>query len=377
MIRHSFFTTLFLLLSSLTQAEAPWILSTKDPLLLTPKGCLYLSQGRDPIGLPSLLFAKGWSPQRTDMDALSPLQRLERCCKSSLLRHHPPVQITSIPGGFTNSNFRVDTENQTYFARVCGKESSALDIEREVEIATTNLANRFGLSPKVVAFYPNEGVLITEFVHGVTLPHAYFNQPRLLKQVAFLMRRCHQMPVTFPKKVTPFQRIRTYIEEAKLRQLSLPSDFDLAMKRLNKIEQVLEADPTPFAPCHLDVHADNILHTGRAFLLVDWEFAAMAHPFLDLGLCASTAQLSLQEERNLLHFYTGNIDEGERSLLYLYRTVADLYWALWCFLQEAISETDSTTLGEYGNLSWERFMERTATPLFHRSLLTARHSSTP
>jgi len=55
--------------------------------------------------------------------------------------------------------------------------------------------------------------------------------------------------------------------------------------------------------CHNDFHTKNILYDGDRFWLIDWEIAALSHPFYDLAYFAIFQLMSEQEGNKLLAIY--------------------------------------------------------------------------
>lgn len=80
-----------------------------------------------------------------------------------------PRFITELSGGLTNRNLKVTTPDGRFVARCSGLGGDALDIDRDVEYHNSCAAEKAGVGAPVVAYRPDLGVLVIEFLDGRTL----------------------------------------------------------------------------------------------------------------------------------------------------------------------------------------------------------------
>ena len=60
------------------------------------------------------------------------------------------LQISTLGGGITNSNFRVDAGGELFVLRIAGADTDILGINREYEHAANLAAGKLGIAPEVV-----------------------------------------------------------------------------------------------------------------------------------------------------------------------------------------------------------------------------------
>src|SRR4051812_33883267 len=77
--------------------------------------------------------------------------------------------ISSLGGGLTNQNYRIDTSTNTYVMRVSSNTSSVLCINREHERFNTIRAYQAGVGAAVVDSLPQQNVLVIDWINGNTL----------------------------------------------------------------------------------------------------------------------------------------------------------------------------------------------------------------
>ena len=70
------------------------------------------------------------------------------------------AEVAELPGGLTNTNYKVTTTSGAYVVRVSAKDASLLSIDRENEYLNTVAAADAGVGAPVTAYLPEENVLV-------------------------------------------------------------------------------------------------------------------------------------------------------------------------------------------------------------------------
>jgi len=283
------------------------------------------------------------------------------------------VRVTSLSGGITNRNYRLDADGESYVLRIGGENAALLGIDRACEHACAVAAAAYGIGPEVLAFLPEHDALITRFVSGRILAPCDMQSVPTLRRAVEALRRFHDgSPV--PGVFSPFTTIREYYELAqgspKGRPVSFPNMIDQAMDWMRRIEESLQTGEPP-CPCHNDLLPANFIDDGGSVWIIDWEYAGMGDRFFDLGNLAVNNQFDAEHEQLLLELYFGEVRPDHLRRLHLMRLISDLREALWGFLQSGISTLDFDFQG-YGQAHLKRFLEAAAsdsqsTPRFLRA----------
>ena len=99
---------------------------------------------------------------------------------------------------------------------------------------------------------------------------------------------------------------------------------------------------------HIDPVPDNFIFLPGADLseterdaskvrLIDWEYAGMCDPMIDLGMCAIYAYMDEQQTERLMSQYFGReATEEERRLVWAYMALGGFLWALWGVYKEQL-----------------------------------------
>ena len=78
--------------------------------------------------------------------------------------------------------------------------------------------------------------------------------------------------------------------------------------------------------------------------LIDWEYAGMCDPLIDLAMCAIYSYYNIEETENLMGTYLGREPEmEERLVVYAYMALGGFLWSLWAVYKAALGEE----FGEY------------------------------
>ena len=80
-----------------------------------------------------------------------------------------PRTVASLPGGLTNRNYKVSTPEGTFVARVWAP-GDLLAINRDHEHRNSVAAAAAGVGAPVVAYRPEQGLLVLGYIRGPYFP---------------------------------------------------------------------------------------------------------------------------------------------------------------------------------------------------------------
>jgi thiamine kinase-like enzyme len=268
---------------------------------------------------------------------------------------------STLGGGITNLNYRVDVEGESFVVRIPGKDCELLGIDRQREYACTKAASRSGVGPEVVHYLEAEGILVTSFIPGRAISMEEMGRPTTIRRVAESLRRYHSGPA-FPGTFSALATILEYLRISRS-GASLPSRIDWMVEQAEVIDRALRAVPRPPRPCHNDLLAANFIDDGHLIRIVDWEYAAMGDPFFDLGNFAVHHGLSDTQEAMLLEAYLGQATTPDAARLKLMKAISDLREAMWAMVQVTISSLDYDFV-HYGKKHFARYVTQMQDPRF-------------
>ncbi|MGX1096286.1 phosphotransferase [Amorphus sp. MBR-141] len=251
-----------------------------------------------------------------------------------------PVDPQPVTGGITNTNFLVEDGGRRCFVRV-GEDIPVHGVMRFNELAASRAAAELGISPPVVHAEP--GVLVLEFIEGRTLGEADVRDPRTLRRIVPLLRRCHRdmaRTVSAPALVFwVFHICRHYarvLADGGSRHAAL---LPVLMARADALEAATGAIEMGFG--HNDLLPANFIDDGDRLWLIDWDYAGFNTPLFDLGGLSSNSAFDDDRDDDLLGLYFDAApDDGLRHRFAAMKTASLLRETLWSMVSELRSEVD-------------------------------------
>lgn len=265
------------------------------------------------------------------------------------------LEAEYISGGITNRNYCVRVDGTPFFVRLAGEQTEVLGIDRHNERVAAEVAAEAGVGPKVVAFLPEHGCLITEWIDGSSVPPERLREPEVLSRLVRSIKAfhsCRQIPGTF----SPFKVVELYQESAQRRGIKVPEVYWWLLEKAREIEKVLNQNPMPPQPCHNDLLNANFLLCGDRMIIVDYEYAGMGDVFFDLGNLSVNNDFDEDTDLALLDAYFGAATPSRIARLKLMRLMSDFREAMWGVMQQALSTLDFD-YEDYANKHFTRCCE--------------------
>lgn len=227
--------------------------------------------------------------------------------------------------GRTNTNFIAEAGGARYFVRL-GGDLAAFCVCRAKEQAVARAAAAASIGPEVV--YTEPGAMVCRMIDGSPLTSGSVQaacsgrDAGLLDALVSTFRQLHSMPAP-PELVAetrepcwaPMAELMHGFELAEAAGYCRQSFMCGGVRRLtDAVERWLvenAGSAPPPAVCHMDLLLDNIIRGPAGLFLIDFEYAGLAQPLLDLAIFAMGADLEPEHEAVLLHAYFAS--EGEEA----------------------------------------------------------------
>lgn len=248
-------------------------------------------------------------------------------------------EVSPLPGGLTNRNYKVTAPGGCYVVRISSRTSDLLAIDREAEYRNSVAAAVSGVAPKVVDYLPGLGVLVIDWVDGHTLTNADMNGPQNLARIARACRRLHAGP-RFVNDFDMCRIQRQYLATVTRQGFRLPDRYLDFMPAADRIRQALAVHPLPTVPCHNDLLAANFIAGSHQLWLIDYEYAGNNDPCFELGNIWSEAAMEVDALEELVADYFGAARPDMVARARLQGLMSKYGWMLWAAIQDGISTLD-------------------------------------
>ena len=248
--------------------------------------------------------------------------------------------ITLLKKGMTNRSFLFDCKGVTYIMRIPGEGSGEL-INRRQEYEVYRIMKDSGLTDRVLYISPDTGYKLTEFWPGARVCDP--ENPRDVARCMGVLRAFHEKDYSVPHSFDLFERMEYY--ESLLRGApSIFPDYGQTKAAVLGLRDYIDAQPKRRTLCHIDSVPDNFLFVDGEVKLIDWEYAAMQDPHVDITMFAVYAMYDRAHVEALIDSY---FPEGcpapARKKIYCYIAACGLLWSNWC----EYKRTFGVEFGEY------------------------------
>ena len=255
--------------------------------------------------------------------------------------------IHTLKKGMTNRSFIFTVKDKRYIMRIPGTGTDKL-INRQEEYDVYEQIRDESYTERVLYLNPKNGYKLSEFLEGTRNSKADSWQD--VTKCMNLLREFHQQKHSVNHKFDIWKQIEFY--DALRNAPSAYKDFLITKDNVLKLKPFIEDNISNWTLCHIDANADNFLinKEGRTFL-IDWEYAGMQDPDLDIVMFAIYAGYSKEQFDKLIDiYYQDKCDEITRYKIYAYAAVGGLLWSNWCEYKQSLG----LDFGEY-SLSQYRY----------------------
>ena len=267
--------------------------------------------------------------------------------------HVSPEEITGVSAlkkGMTNRSFRFSCRGEQYIMRVPGEGTGRL-INRPKEAAVYRLIQDRGLCEDVLYIDPDSGYKISRFIEG-----ARTCDPMNERETAACMdklRSFHGLRLRADHEFDLFGHIDFY-ESLWDGAPSACPDYQGTKENVFRLKPFLDAQAGNKVLTHIDAVPDNFLffQNGRGkeeIRLIDWEYAAMQDPHVDIAMfCIYAMYDRAQVDKLIDQYFTGGCPLLTRVKIYGYIAVCGLLWSNWCEYKRSLGvEFGAYSLAQY------------------------------
>ena len=244
------------------------------------------------------------------------------------------IELTPLKQGMTNDSFIFSINNERYIIRVPGVNTEKI-INRHQEFEVYQAIKDEAFVEPVVYIDRDKGYKISKFIensHTVN-PKDWNEITACLKRLKDFHSQSHRVEHYFDV----FEHINYY--ESLMPNDSKYEDYKETKKNIESLEPIIENLVKEWTLCHIDAVCDNFLVTeNQDVYLIDFEYAAMQDPDLDVAMFIVYSLFNRQEIDRIIDIYFENqVTPLKRYKIYSYIAMVGLLWSNWC---EAKQDTE-------------------------------------
>lgn len=229
--------------------------------------------------------------------------------------------------GMTNTSNVIELDGHKYVIRRPGVGTSEM-IDRVQEMKIYELIKDFDISDEVL-YIDETGMKITRFIENARNCNAK-NWSDVKTCIWFLKTELHNRHLKCEHIFELKERIQYYRKLAG--QKSEYFEYEATERKVFKLLEWVNTLKKDWCLTHIDANPDNfILSASKGVTLLDWEYAAMQDPHVDIAMFAIYSGYTQQELDELINIYfDGEPDYETKMKIYAYVAICGLLWSNWC-----------------------------------------------
>lgn len=248
--------------------------------------------------------------------------------------------IHTLKKGMTNRSFIFTVKDKRYIMRIPGEGTDKL-IDRKEEYDVYQRVKKEPYTEKILYLNPDNGYKISEFLESTRNSDA--NNIQDVKKSMSVLRKFHNQNYQVDHTFDIWKQIDFY--ESLRKTASAYRDYEEIKDWVLKLKPFIKDNVTKWSLCHIDANYDNFLiDQNNNVFLIDWEYAGMQDPDLDIAMYAIYAGYTKEKIDQLINIYYENkVSKNIRYKIYAYVAVGGLLWSNWCEYKQSLG----LDFGEY------------------------------
>ena len=248
--------------------------------------------------------------------------------------------ITVLKKGMTNRSFLFECQNQKYIMRIPGEGTDHLINRKEEADVYQALENR-QICDDVLYMNPDNGYKITAYLEDATNCDAEnWNE---VEACMTKLREFHELNLTVDHRFDIFGQINFY-ESLWNGEKSYFKDYETTKAAIFELKKWIDTLEKNETLVHIDAVPDNFLFTKDGIRIIDWEYAGMQDPHVDIAMFCIYSLYSREQVDHLIDLYfKGEVSPVIRTKIYGYIASAGLLWSNWCEYKRSLG----IDFGEY------------------------------
>lgn len=143
------------------------------------------------------------------------------------------------------------------------------------------------------------------------------------------LRNFHQRKYCVEHSFDLWERINYY--ESLWTKQTIYEDYNSVKKRVLQLKKYVDMQKKESCLCHIDAVPDNFLLVENEIHLIEWEYAGMQDPHVDIAMFGIYSLYNRSQMDQLIDFYFEEECSKElRIKIYCYIAICGLLWSNWC-----------------------------------------------
>lgn len=240
--------------------------------------------------------------------------------------------IKTLKKGMTNRSFIFTVDSKKYIMRIPGEGTDKL-INRKEEADVYNTIKGKNVCDELFYINPDNGFKISSFVENSRVCDPYNFED--VSKCMMKLKHFHDMKLKVNHEFNIAKQIDFY-ESLWLEPKSIFDDYQQTKKNVLSLIPFVNKNKAESVLTHIDAVPDNFLFSKNGktenIQLIDWEYAGMQDPHVDIAMfCIYSLYDSKEEIDKVIDLYFENkCSINTRIKIYCYVALCGLLWSNWC-----------------------------------------------
>lgn len=242
------------------------------------------------------------------------------------------TDIEALKKGMTNRSFLFSCKGNKYIMRIPGEGTDLLINRAEEAVVYSQVGGR-NICEDIVYLNPENGYKITKYFEGARVCDP-LNEADLRCSMKKL-REFHCQKLVVDHCFDIFGQIEFY-ESLWQGAQSVYRDYEITKQNVFSLKAFIDEHQLPYVLTHIDAVPDNFLFVNDSngqtqVRLIDWEYAGMQDPHVDIAMFCIYSMYDREQVDNLIDLYFEDECTWENRIkIYCYIASCGLLWSNWC-----------------------------------------------
>ena len=238
------------------------------------------------------------------------------------------TNIECLKQGVTNYTCSFETNNSKYVLRI--PEFFSTPIDRHNEKKVYEELNKHNIGDQVLFLDETNGYKLSKYIYD----HHCCNKNNNSDLICYInsLRDFHSLNLKTDKFFDVFEKINFY-ESLFENEGSAYKDYNETKSNIFKLKDFIDNCDKTYCITHMDDSCNNYLisDTENKGVIIDWEYAAMQDPHMDIAILALNSMFDKAKTDWLIDIYfNGDCPVNTRYKIYAYIAVCGFMWSNWC-----------------------------------------------
>lgn len=243
--------------------------------------------------------------------------------------------IQKIDAGMTNHLYFFMRGEKKYLIRIPGEGTEYL-VNRQQEVEVYERLKERGITEEILYINGENGIKVTKFLEKVHVCN--INDWDQVSACIRHLKQFHQMKLQVNHEFNLYKKIEEYEKRCKAEVQKLEG-YEEVRKKIMDLKTITSQAENTYCLCHIDPVTDNFLIDEQRVYLIDWEYAAMCDPHIDIAMFCIYSELDKERTDRVINIYFEDCcTEQVRKKIYAYMAASAFLWVLWSEIKNISGE---------------------------------------